>query len=331
MGRRTLVLVIALALAGLAGFAVFQFLTNVEDEARSEVDEVRVYRAVNFIEAGAPGESVNNPDFIVEATELAEYVRDNTDILCLGPVDVGSAVDPTVCDTHAKSLDDLLTGTLAAGPISAGQIITEDMFVSPAEANSAKLSEDIEEGRVAIGINPSTVQSAGGFIRPGDRVNLVASSTIQVGNLPQVLADPTLRDIFAGVPVEDPGPTIPGQDEPSLVDQFAAGINSSLDFTQTFEQDIKVLAVGADTERVPLGSGLTPQPDQIIVLEVTPEQAERIEWSRQFASVTLMLLPDPEENTYTPFEARGVLTEDVFGIIDRIIELIEQVEAGLGT
>ena len=98
-----------------------------------------------------------------------------------------------------------------------------------------------------------------------------------------------------------------------------------------FEQKIKVIAVGADTEKAPLRSGLTPQPDQIIVLEVTPEQAEKIVFARQFTSVTLMLLPDPEDNAYTPFDARGILTRDVLDILERIIEQLEEVESRLGT
>ena len=104
-----------------------------------------------------------------------------------------------------------------------------------------------------------------------------------------------------------------------------------VEFTQTFEQDIKVIAVGADTLQAPLGTGLTPQPDQIIVVEVTPQQAERIEFARQFTDVGVMLLPDPEETTYTPFDARGVVTDDILDVLERIIEQLAEVESRLGT
>lgn len=333
MGRRSLVLAIALALAALAGFAVFQFLGGVEDDIRGDIGEVRVYRAVQFIETGTPGESVNNIDFIEESVALAEVVRDRPDILCLGPREgTNENLAPAnICDANEKNLDNLLNGAVAAGPISAGQLITTDMFVSPVELNSASLSESIEEGKVAIALNPSTVQAAGGFIRPGDRINLIASAEVDLGNLPAILADPALREIFTGIPAEDPGPTIPGQEPTDPVGEFANSINTSIEFTQTFEQNIKVIAVGADTEAAPLGTGLTPQPDQIIVVEVTPEQAERIEFARQFTSVGVMLLPDPEENTYTPFDARGVVTDDVLDVLERIIEQLAEVESRLGT
>ena len=137
--------------------------------------------------------------------------------------------------------------------------------------------------------------------------------------------------IFKAKAIEEPGPVIPGQEPTDPVGDFANTINTSIEFTQTFEQNIKVIAVGADTIDAPLGTGLTPQPDQIIVVEVTPEQAERIEFARQFTSVSIMLLPDPEENTYTPFDARGVVTEDVLDVLERILEQLAEVESRLGS
>ncbi len=58
MGRRTLVLIVALLLAGVAAFAVFRFLTGVQNERIAETDFVEVYRTENRIEAGTTGELV---------------------------------------------------------------------------------------------------------------------------------------------------------------------------------------------------------------------------------------------------------------------------------
>ena len=44
MGRRTLVLIVALLLAGIAAFAVWQFLSNVEQEKEAELELRLVYR-----------------------------------------------------------------------------------------------------------------------------------------------------------------------------------------------------------------------------------------------------------------------------------------------
>ena len=49
MGRRTIVLVVALALAALSAFAVFNYLNSVEDDIRGDIVEVKVFRATQGI------------------------------------------------------------------------------------------------------------------------------------------------------------------------------------------------------------------------------------------------------------------------------------------
>ncbi len=87
--------------------------------------------------------------------------------------------------------------------------------------------------------------------------------------------------------------------------------------------------MGPDTRLAPLGTGLEPQGTQIIVLEVTPEQAEQIEFARQYTTVALTLLP--KDVPYNEFEARGVLVDDLFDLLDRIQEQLQQVGATLGS
>lgn len=55
MGRRTIVLVIALALAVLSGFAVFNYLSSVEDDIKADIVEVKVFRASELIPQGTTG------------------------------------------------------------------------------------------------------------------------------------------------------------------------------------------------------------------------------------------------------------------------------------
>ena len=88
---------------------------------------------------------------------------------------------------------------------------------------------------------------------------------------------------------------------------------------------VEVIAVGDDTLPNRTGTGLTPVGEQVIVLEVTPEQAELIEFARQYTQVAMALLPS--DVPYTPFESSGVTVDDLFTLIDRIEA---QVEAALG-
>jgi Flp pilus assembly protein CpaB len=95
-------------------------------------------------------------------------------------------------------------------------------------------------------------------------------------------------------------------------------------------QDVEVLAVGPDTRPSPLGTGLTPAGAQIVVLEVTPEQAEKIEFAKQYTSVALSLIPSGEDTVYSVFEARGVIVDDLLSLIDRIREQFEEAGVLLG-
>ena len=111
---------------------------------------------------------------------------------------------------------------------------------------------------------------------------------------------------------------------------MAETLPGSVDFTQTVLQDVEVLAVGADTRPSPLGTGLEPAGSQIVVLEVTPEQAEKIEFARQYTSVALSLIPSGEDTVYSPFDSRGIVIDDLFSLIDRIREQFEEAGVLLG-
>jgi Flp pilus assembly protein CpaB len=206
-----------------------------------------------------------------------------------------------------------------------------------APAQGADLVNVIEQGKVAIGIRPDEVGSAGGFIRPGDRVNLIASASIQINSFLQLLEDPKLRELVLGSgfaadaktpPVSGDAGTGDGEAPVDSVTGFVQTLPASMDFTQTILQDVEVLAVGEDTPPNPLGSGLTPVGSQIILLEVTPQQAEQIEFARQYTSVSMALLP--VDVPYTPFDSTGVIVDDLFTLIDRIQAQVEAAFGGSG-
>lgn len=333
MGKRSIVLFVALGLAAVSAFAVWQYLAGVEDDARKDIQEVEVYRATDFIEQGTDGE-VARPLIVLKTALREAVVFDGSRILCTGPRD--KSEDLTICDGLPGDLNTLLDSKVAAGPISAGQLITADMFVSPAELNSVSLSEAIPPNKVAISIRPDDEAVSGGFIRPGDRVNILASADVQLNQFLDVLKDPDLRKLIlgpgdAGATTTTVAPGIDGRQEEEEVDPLTAlaeTFPSSIKFTQTVLQDIEVLAVGPDNALQGLGTGLTPQTGSIIVLNVTPEQAEKIEFARNYTTVALSLLP--KDSPYTLFEARGVVVDDLFNLLDRIQEQVEQFGEALG-
>ena len=335
MGKRSLVLIIALALAAVSAFAVWQYLTTVEDEARAEVQEVVVYRATQLIQTGT---SVAEAEaFIEESTALVEAVAfEGSQIVCDGPAE-NSDAPLDICGPNPR-LDSVLDpANVAAGPISAGQLITSDMFVLPSQLSDVKLSESIPQGKVAISFRVGDDATVGGFVRPGDRVNLLASASVDLAQSTALLEDPELRTLLLGEETVVTATTQPPVGEDPLdtggddaVTRLAQALPGTIDFTQTVLQDIEVLAVGPDTRPSPLGTGLEPAGPQIIVVEVTPEQAEKIEFANQYTSVSLSLIPSGEDTVYTPFDSRGIIVDDLFSLIDRIREQFEEAGVLLG-
>jgi Flp pilus assembly protein CpaB len=227
---------------------------------------------------------------------------------------------------NPRDLNATLDGNVAAGPISAKQVITTDQWVSPAEIADISLSESLEQGKVAIAFRPDEVSAVGGFIRPGDRINLIASSSVQISTFLSVLEDPLLRDLLLG------GAFATGSEEFDPEEDTIAAIAStfpgSMDFLQTFMQDVEVIAVGLDTLPARIPTGLTPQGSQIIVLHVTPQEAELIQFAKEYSSVSTMLLP--ADVPYTPFDSEGIIVDDLFSLVDRIKAQVEDTLGGTG-
>ncbi len=319
MGRRTLVLVIAVLLAGISGFALYQYLTNVEDDIRSDISEVIVYRAVQDIPARTAG--IDAEPSIAESTALRQnVVFEGSSILCLGAAGDNASKDPNEygCPRNPSDLASVLDGNVAAGPIAAGQLIAQDSFVDVADTET-RLNESIAEGKVAISMLLDAPDASGSFIRPGDNVNILASTEVSPFDFLQLVSNDELRDLFFEELVEE-GIETPEEPVDNPEDETPTNLLDALPttyaITETILQEIQVIAVGPDTRVAPLATGLEPQGAQVYVFEVTPQQAEIIEFAKQYTTVALSLLP--ADSTYVPYDAQPVVVDDLFGLLDRI-------------
>ena len=77
MGRRTLVLVVALLLAAVATFAVYNFLSGVEEEAAKDRTYQVVFRSTETLIEGTQGSAVLEQIRYVESEEEARLVPQN--------------------------------------------------------------------------------------------------------------------------------------------------------------------------------------------------------------------------------------------------------------
>ncbi len=318
MGRRAIVLLVALILAGLAAWAVWNFLQNVEAEAEAGQNIVTVFRAGPDGSAeGQEGSIIvsaydSDPRCQNEDLDLTEAegctVKQSTDRFEVVPADT--------IDSEEK-LRQVLSGKVAAGPISAGSILTATQWTE-ITVDVIPLSEQIPSGKQALTISTSNVQGVNGFVEAGDRINMIITLDIE----------------FDLIPVDFEGITLP-DDEPTTGDETTETEAETVvvTYTRYVLQGIPVLAAGreirpdeeapptveVDDETATEGDDAAPE-DQgnstIFTLEVTPDQAERIVYAFENGSIWLTLVP----TDFVEIETNGVIIDNLFGgdLIDEI-------------
>ena len=306
MGRRAIVLLVALILAGLAAWAVWNYLQGIEDEIEAGQAQVTVYRAVDAITEGTDGAIILSN--FNSGGQLIEVGTEEQEDLPAGAI------------TDEAQLNQVLGGKVAAGPISANSILVESQWTA-ITIDVTPLSEKIAQGSQAIVISTDNVRGVNGFVNPGDRINMIITLDI-----PEDLLPPELQGI-AETPTEPPVEGAPPTEEAVAV----------VTFTRYVLQGIPVLATGRDIR----ADEDTPQPVQaepeapvegevdttgaeedlgnetIFTLEVTPEQAERIAYAFENGSMWLTLVPADFVEVETPgvtiLNLFGNLSDDIFG------------------
>lgn len=296
MGRRALVLVVALVLAGVAAFSIFQYLTNIENEFREGREEIRVFRAVQQLAEGTEGDFVlQNPNILYAAgTEQREDI----------PADAITAVS----EDDVAQLQQVLGGRVAAGPISANSVLTQSQWVE-LTVEITPLAELLSEGTQAITISPGSIQGVNGFVQPGDRINAIITLDIdfQLTALAEDAPD-------FGIPVEEEE-GVEGEEE--VV---------SVTYTRYVLQGLRVIAVGTDIRPDPDAAPTVdatgaetdaavqtegeaaPVATTVFTLEVTPDVAERLVFAQQAGALYYTLVP-PD---FVEADTLGVTIENLF-------------------
>src|SRR2546426_5206701 len=143
MSRRTVALVLAVALAALATIALISYIKGLEDQAFKGTETVEVFVAKQDIAAGVTGDTASQQGLIVRTT-------------------VPAKVRP---EGAINSLEQI-SGRLAAVQIYKDEIIVQQRFVAPGQGVKNVLP--IGEGKQAVSIAIAGAPSVGGFVQPGD-------------------------------------------------------------------------------------------------------------------------------------------------------------------
>lgn len=182
-----------------------------------------------------------------------------------------------VPDGAIGSLDQI-SGLVTDAPILPGEVLVRGRWVDPEEAEAGamlEIPEDFEAVSVQVGIPPGVA----GFVRPGDQVSLIVTT-------------------------ETPGDTILQEDGTQIEE---AGEVS----TQYLLQGIQVLSVG---QRITTEEGEEDVSEDggnvLLTVALEPEDAERLVFAIENASLYFTLLPEDAEPADTPGRSLDNLFDD---------------------
>jgi pilus assembly protein CpaB len=296
MGKRAVVLVIALLLAGAAAFAIFQYLSNIDEEYRTGQEQVQVFRALRPIDEGTEGNSLLTGGLGILYEDSFEQRQDL----------------PADAITTESDLQNILSGTVAVGPISENGILTRSQWVAPT-VQLTPLADLLQTGMQAITISPGDIQGVNGFANPGDHINVIVTLSLEAS--------------LTGV--QQPSFGIPG-DTGDGTDTETETATAQVEYTRFVLQNLLVLAVGNDLVAAD-DAGVTVEADgsvssegqatgevqgeeqqggnsTVYTLAVDPNQAERLVYAMQNGAIYLTLVPPGFEEVDT----RGITIENLF-------------------
>jgi pilus assembly protein CpaB len=156
--RRTLILIGALVIGGLAAFLTLNYVQGVENENAEQNQLVDVLVAKGPVPKGTSAD----------------------DALAVKQIDVAKRRRADLPATAVRR-DAEIVGQVASVDLSGGEIITTNMFVADSDLSGSK-STSLDKGNVAITISVDQAAGVAGLIQPGDSINILASVSGEDGD-----------------------------------------------------------------------------------------------------------------------------------------------------
>jgi pilus assembly protein CpaB len=152
-----LILVVAVALAGLTAFLTFNYANAADERAFKDAELVSVLLVKKDIPKGFPGERALDEGY-------------------LGRESIPRKFFPAKAITNAQSL----RGQVALAPLSPGVPVVEGSFVEPRLAQES-FAQRLQKGMEAVTLAVSDVQGVARLVVPGDHVNLMVTTDGESG------------------------------------------------------------------------------------------------------------------------------------------------------
>jgi pilus assembly protein CpaB len=230
----------------VAGVLVWKYLTDADDRAEAKKDLVPVLVAKNKIARGTVFD-------VIVADKLFEQKDIPQDSVASGQIQ--PAADSQLLEQYK--------GRVAATDIFSGTPLVSEQFVQSSQLVST-VAGAIPKGQQAVTINLDQTHAVGGFVTPGDQVNVLV-------HLPVKTPEGQQSQLTAFL--------IPGVKVIAVGASTVLPTNGNANATQT-----------ANDGTTPTTQPQT-QPQSLITLQVTPRQAEQIVHAVETGSVWLSLNP----------------------------------------
>ncbi len=217
--RRTAILIGAIVIGVIAVLLIVRYVNDIENRVNADSAPSTVFVAKETIPRGTDGTVAVDSQQIVSA-EIPQKYRPST------------AIQST----------DAVKQKVAVFNIAPNTVIVEGMFVDPSTVQISFRERLKDPGHVAISIQAEQVKGVGGFIVPGDEVNLMVLQnndnvkeklTSEPGEGPRTLPD-LGTEAFAAIPIPPENIIRNGGSQWVIMDKTA----------RMLYQKVQVLAVG---------------------------------------------------------------------------------------
>lgn len=249
--RRTLILIAAIAIGTVAAYVLWSYIQGVKDDLNEGAQQADVFMVITDIPEGTRGEDAQRTS--IEVRQIPNNIK------------------------PANAVTDLaqITGKVAESNMVTNEILKVGDFIDPS-VKQTSFSDLLPEGMVTAAISIDRVRAAGGFLAPGDEVNMMVVGDAwelpnELGPGQEAFTDEEKRenDAVGGTPYQAPG--------------------------RWFYQKVKILAI--EDQLAPrageevVDTGITVTGGGIITIAAPPDAILRI-MSVPSSSIVFTLLPD---------------------------------------
>jgi pilus assembly protein CpaB len=255
---------------------------------------VAVLALGGFGQSGGTADVVPDVPVVVAAVDLALGTQVTADQLT-------TTTKPQTEATGTFADPQQLVGKVVRSSVAQGAVLTNEDFNTG--LNVPDLVNSLQPGLRAIAVPLSKVDSVAALIQPGDTVDVLLSLDDPDALNPIVVPNPVTS---AGSDGGAPAPYI------SLDDYLN---NTSV---KVVVQNVQVLtAIAAAPVDQTVNGPATPEPDMVVLLAVTPQQAEIVRFAQLDGNISLVLRA-PGDATAAAVDTTGITLRqlvDAYGVL----------------